>query len=177
MRMIALAALAVGIFVSGVSAQPAPRKPGEEEKRIGYFAGQWVFEGEAKATPMGPGGKISARETCEWFTGGFHVVCRSDGTSPRGSGKGQSTMGYDPIEKTYTFYAISSLGEGFFVRGTVNGPVWTWNSESTVEGKLIKIRVTITEESPMAYAFKMEGSFDNGPWTVMEEGRAKKVKS
>lgn len=176
MKRTAAAALAIGVLVTGIFAQvPAP-KPGAEQIRIGYFAGKWSLEGEAKPSPMGPGGKVKAKETCEWFSGGFQLVCHSEGTSPRGSAKGQSVMGYDPAEKTYTYYAISSLGDGFFVRGNVSGQVWTWNTETTVDGKQMKARVTITEESPTSYAFKMEASVDGGDWAVIEEAKATKSK-
>ena len=176
MSRILLAALGVGLFVSGVFAQTSPRKPGDEEKRIGYYAGKWKFEGEAKPSPMGPGGKFTGSDNCDWFAGGFHVVCHSEGTGPMGAVKGESVMGYDPTEKTYTFYAHNNLGEGFFVRGTVEGKVWTWNSESKVEGKPLKVRVTITEDSPTAYSFKVEGSLDGAPWAVLEEAKATRVK-
>ncbi len=176
MRRMAIAAVAIGVFVSGVFAQSPPRKPGDEQKRIGYFAGRWNFAGEAKPSPRGPGGKITGSETCEWFAHGFHLVCHSEGTGPLGAVKGQSIMGYDPGEKTYTYYAISSLGEGFFVKGNVSGPVWTWNSESKMDGKLMKARVTITEESATSYGFKIEASFDGGAWAVLEEAKATKAK-
>lgn len=176
MRKMAIAVLAVGVFVIGVCAQTSTSKPGDEQKRIGFFEGKWKFEGEAKPSPMGPGGKIMANETCKWFAGGFHLVCQSEGTGPMGAAKSQSVMGYDPSEKTYTYYAISSLGEGFFVRGnTDSGKVWTWNNETTVNGKLMKVRVTVTELSPTSYGFKMEASFDGGDWAVLEEGKATKA--
>jgi len=176
MKRLLFAAFTVGLFSTLALAQPQMRKPGDEEKRIGYFAGTWTSEGETKASPMGPAGKSSGRETCEWFPGGFHLVCRGEGTSPMGTGKTQSTMGYDPSEKTYTFYMNSSFGDGFFVRGNVAGKVWTWISESRMDGKVMKARVTITEEPPSAYTFKMETSVDGGPWAVAEETRARKVK-
>jgi hypothetical protein len=175
MREILIAALATGVLASGVVAQASPRKPGAEQKRIGFFAGRWTYEGEIKPSPMGPGGKVKSSEACEWFAGGFHLVCRSEGTGPMGSGQGQSAMGYDPMEKTYTYHAINSLGEGFFVRGTVSGPVWSWSNQNKVEGKLMKSRVTVTEESPTAFRFKMEFSHDGGPWAVVEEGKGTKV--
>jgi hypothetical protein len=175
MREILIAALATGALASSVVAQASARKPGPEESRIGFFAGRWTYEGAAKQSAMGPSGKIKVSETCAWFTGGFHLVCRSEGTGPRGLAKGEATMGYDPAEKTYTYHAINSLGDGFFVRGTVSGPVWTWNSESKVEGKLMKARATVTEQSPSAYTFKLEASSDGGPWEVVEEGRGTKV--
>jgi hypothetical protein len=175
MREILIAALATGVLASGAAAQASPRKPGPEHARIGHFAGQWTYEGEVKPSPMGKGGKIKVRETCEWFAGGFHLVCRSEGDGPMGPGKGQSTMGYDPGEKTYTYHAVNSFGDGFFVRGNVSGPVWTWNNESKVEGKLMKFRATITEHSPTSHTFKLESSSDGGPWEIVEEGRSTKV--
>ncbi len=162
---------------SVVLTQPPPMKPGAEHKRIGYFVGQWNFQGEAKASPMGPAGKISTSETCEWFAGGFQLVCRTKGTSPRGPATGHSVMSYDPTRKSYTYYAISSLGDSIFVRGQVDGKVWTWLDETTMDGKAVKIRATVTEETPTAYSFKLEMSFDGGPMTVLEEGKATKGKA
>lgn len=175
MRAILIAGLATGVLAGSVAGQAPTRKPGPEQARIGYFAGRWTYEGEVKASPMGPGGKIKSSETCEWFAGGFHLVCRSQGSGPMGSGTGQSAMSYDPMEKTYTYHAINSLGDGFFVRGKVNGPVWSWANENTVDGKLMKTRVTVTEQPPSAFVFKMEASVDGGPWQVVEEGKGTKA--
>lgn len=176
MNRIMLTLVALSILGIGGSAQTSQRKPGDEQTRIGFFAGEWKFEGEAKPSPMGPGGKFTGTESCEWFPGGFHLVCQSEGTSPMGPMKGRAIMGYDPNEKTYTYYAISSLGEGFFVKGTVSGKVWSWNNENKIGDKLVKGRVTLTEQSPTSYTFKMEGSFDGGPWAVLEEAKATKAK-
>ncbi len=175
MKPILIAALATGALTGSVAAQAPIRKPGPEQTRIGYYAGKWTYQGEVKPSPMGPAGKIKSSETCEWFAGGFHLVCQSEGTGPMGTGKGQSAMGYDPMEKTYTYHAINSLGDGFFVRGNVSGPVWNWANENTVDGKVLKSRVTVTEQSPTEFIFKMEISADGSPWQVMEEGKGTKV--
>jgi hypothetical protein len=159
-----------------IAQAPQPRKPGAEEKRIEFFAGKWSFTGEAKASPMGPAGKLIGTETCAWATGGFFMVCHSDGTTPMGPTKGQTIMGYDPVEKTYTYYAVNNHGMQFFVRGQVAGKMWTWNFENKMEGKVMKGRATITEESPTAYLFKLEMSVDGGPMAVVEEGKTTKTK-
>ena len=156
-------------------AAPAP-KPGPEQKRIGYFAGHWTFQGEAKPSPMGPGGKITATETCTWFAGGFQLVCNSKGTGPLGAITSQSVMAYDGTRKSYSFHSISSRGDTIFVRGNVDGKVWTWTDDITVEGKPMKIRATVTEDTPTSYSFKLEASIGGGPMAVMEEGKATKGK-
>jgi len=176
MKGMLTAALASIVLAAGLFAQAPQSQPAAEQARIGYFAGQWNLEGESKPSPMGPGGRFRGTETCEWFAGGFHLVCRTEGTGPKGPVRGQSIMGYDPSEKTYTYYAINSLGEGFFIRGTLSGQVWTWTSESKVDGKLMRIRATTTEQSPTSTTFKLEASFDGGPWAVLHEARGTKVR-
>lgn len=177
MRSKLTAVFAVALLTSGGAAWQPPQapKPGPEQKRIGYFAGDWRFEGEAKPSPMGPGGKITALESCSWFAGGFHLVCRTKGTGPMGPSTTQSTMAYDAGRKAYTYHSINSMGSVIFVRGQVDGKVWTWSDDMTIDGKAMKIRATVTEESPTAYSFKLEAG-DGGAMAVVEEGRATKVK-
>ena len=174
MRAVLAAAFVVAMGTSAGSVQFAAPKPGAEHKRLGYFAGQWSFQGEAKPSPLGPAGKLSGTESCEWFAGGFQLVCRTKGTGPKGPGTGQAIMGFDPSRKMYTYYAINSYGDNIFVRGQVDGKVWTWTDETTVEGKTVKIRATVTEESATSYTFKLEGSVDGGAMMVFEEGRSTK---
>ena len=176
MRVIASLAVAVVLASSGVAAQPPKPTPGPEQKRIAHFVGQWKFEGESKESPLGPAGKSSGMETCEWFAGGFHLVCRTKGTGPKGPITGMSVMGYDPGRKAYTYYAASSLGDNVFVRGQVQDKVWTWSDEATIEGKKMKFVATITEETATTTSFKLEVGVDGGPMTVVETGKSTKVK-
>ena len=178
MRMFASIAVAVALGVSGIAAQttkPAKPTPGPEHKRIAFFAGQWNYQGEAKDSPLGPGGKITASETCEWFAGGFQLVCRTKGAGPKGPGTGMSILSYDPARKAYTYYAATSHGDNIFVRGQVQDKVWTWSDEVTVEGKKMKIVATVIEESPTSTSFKLEASVDGGPMTLIEQGKSTKV--
>lgn len=178
MRLVASIAVGVALCWTAVAAQTAGQAkatPGPEHKRIAYFAGQWNYEGEAKDSPLGPGGKFSGTETCEWFAGGFQLVCRSKGTGPKGAGTGMSVMSYDPARKAYSYYAISSFGDNIFVRGQVQEKIWTWADEVTVDGKKVKIVATVTEESPTSSSFKLEAGVDGGPMTVVEQGKSTRV--
>ena len=81
-------ALSLGLAAAaGVALAQAPEapKPGPEHKALQYFVGKWTSEGELKPGPFGPGGKMTSQDTCEWFAGGFHVVCRGTGKMPSGS--------------------------------------------------------------------------------------------
>ena len=175
MKRMAITALWIGILATTVLAQ-TPRKPGAEEARIGFFAGQWKIEGEVKPFPGWPSGKLDSNETCQWFEGGFQLVCHSEGTSPMGAVKAQSIFGYSPMGKTYTYYRISSRGEGFFWEGTLSGNVWTWTNESDANGKPMKARMTVTEQSPISYTSKIEFSTEGGPFVLLEEMKVSKVR-
>jgi hypothetical protein len=174
MNRIATPLFGVCLLAAPAMAQEA-MKPGPEHARIGYFAGTWQYDGDAKESPMGPGGKITNTETCEWFAGGFSLVCRSDGANPRGPVKGGAVWGFDPAQRKYTYYGYNSFGEAFYVLGQVSGQVWTWNFEMPMEGGAkAEGRVTLTEQSPTAFSFRFELSTDGTNWMLMEEGRATK---
>jgi hypothetical protein len=138
--------------------------------------GQWTYQGEAKASPMGPGGKITASETCELFQGGFAVVCRAKGTGPKGPATSLSVMSYDPAQKNYTYYSVSSIGDNMFVRGQLKGNVWTFEDTAQIEGKTMKFRATVTEDSPTVSTFKLEAGPGDGQMMVVEEGKSTKQK-
>lgn len=102
-------------FAVGTLAAQAPEKkpePGPEQKKLAYFAGTWKSEADMKANPFGPAGKMTGTDTCEWFAGGFHVVCRSTGKGPMGPLKGLGIIGYNAEEKVYTYYGIDNMGMG-----------------------------------------------------------------
>jgi hypothetical protein len=161
-------ALAIALLSVVFAQAPSSRQPGPEHARLESLAGRWTIEGEA-------GGEAFTRtEHCEWFTGGFHLICRSEVAGAAGGVTGQSIIGYDGDEKAYTFYFISSTGTAVSMRGSVSGNVWTWIGELRVRGGLMTARTTITDQSPTAYTFTMEGSFAGGPWVVLEAGRGTK---
>src|SRR5215471_12641704 len=86
---VALVLLFVGV---GLAQAPAAPQPGPEHQKLAYFAGTWTSEGDMKPSALGPGGKYSSRQTCEWFDGNFALVCHSEGKSQTGSVKGLSIM-------------------------------------------------------------------------------------
>jgi hypothetical protein len=174
LRFVLATGLAVGIVAAAISAQAPAQRPGPEHARLSAFAGQWNYTGDAKASPLGPAGKVTSSETCAWFDGEFHLVCRATGTGPRGQVTGMSVMGYDPARHAYTYHAITSLGDNVFIRGRVDGKVWTWSDETTIDGKAVKIHVTVTEQTPSLYGVRVEASMDNGPTMLVEEGTSTK---
>src|SRR6266566_9909461 len=77
-----------------------------------YFAGRWNEVGQMKPGPMGPGGQLTSTSTCEWFAGGFSIVCRSDGKGPTGEMHGLGILGFSTERKRYTYYGVDNSGMG-----------------------------------------------------------------
>jgi hypothetical protein len=171
----ALVSVAGPQFLAGQAPQ-AP-KPGPEHARLGYFVGKWTGEGEMKPGPMGPGGKMTSSDTCEWFEGRFSVICRSEGTTPMGATKSIGILGYSAEEKVYTYYGVdnTNMTMASVPRGTVRGDTWTYTDEATMGGQKVKSRVTIKEVSPSAYTFKMEMQGPDGKWMPAMESKQSKV--
>lgn len=164
------------ILVSAVVAQtPSPPKPGPEQEAIGFFVGKWSSQGEMKPSLLGSGGSTSGGETCEWFQGGFQLVCRGEGKSPMGPTTWIGIMAYSPSEKAYTNDYIDSLGMSELSTGTKSGSAWTFTATSHYGGKTFKSRYTVVESSPTSYTFKWETSEDGTKWTPTMGGKATKT--
>jgi Protein of unknown function (DUF1579) len=171
-------ALSLGLVAAaGAALAQAPEapKPGPEHKALQYFVGKWTSEGELKPGPLGPGGKMTSQDSCEWFAGGFHVVCRGTGKMPSGSVTSLGVVGYNTEDKAYTFYGVDSMGMGDLSKGQKSGKTWTFTSKASMNGQPFHSRYTMTEISPTAYTFKWETSSDGTKWTNLMEGKSTKA--
>jgi hypothetical protein len=150
-------------------------KPGPEVKRLAYNIGTWNLEHEAKPFGPMPGGKFRATETCDWYAGGFFVMCQWKGTSPIGPSHGVSFLGYDPNEKVYTYRGFESTGDVIDAKGTVDRDTWNWTSEPKMGSHRAAGRVTIRHVSATEYMFKLEISESGRGFSVVQESTAHKV--
>ena len=100
-----------GVLTAAAMAQTAAPKPAPELKKLDVFVGTWTLDGNMKPGVMGPGGRMTENEKCEWMEGGFYLVCHSDFKSSMGNGVGLSVMGYSTDDKAYTYREFSSAGE------------------------------------------------------------------
>jgi hypothetical protein len=177
-RSLTVAAVAslVTLQVAAGQAQ-TPAKPGPEHARLAYFVGKWKAEGEVKPGPMGPGGKITTTDDCQWFEGKFSVICRTEGTTPSGPTRSIGILGYSSEEKVYTYYGVDNSGMTMssVPKGTIQGDTWTYTDESTMGGQKVKSRVTIKEVSPKSYTFRMEFQGPDGKWVPAMESTNTKV--
>jgi Protein of unknown function (DUF1579) len=164
----------IAVSAAGFSQNGMP-KAGPEHEKLNMFAGSWALEGDVKPNPMGPGGKMSENEKCEWMEGSFFLVCHVDFSSANmGSGSGLSVMGYSAEDKAYTYREFNSWGEFEDSRGSVNGNTWTWTSEEKMGDTMTKSRFTIKFTSATSYEFTYDMSPDGAKWTTVVDGKATK---
>lgn len=164
------------IALAGASQDQTP-KPGPEIQKLGYYVGTWKGHGEAMAGPFGSGGKLSSEQTCDWFAGRFHIVCRGEETGPTGQRQYLNIIAYDEKAKAYTQYSISSFGETESDTGghfTGNKLVYVLDQKD--DGKPSKIRYTEVRVSPVLYTYQAEISVAGGAWTPIGKGEINKVK-
>lgn len=179
MRLLTLGAflLIVAHAASGHAATAQQPKPGPEVRKLGYYLGTWRGEGETKGGPFGPAGKLSSTTTCEWFTGGFQLVCRGEERGPTGKRTFLNIRAYDETAKAYVEYGISSFGESEYdTGGSIVGNKRTFVLNSEVGGKPARLRYTEVQVSPTFYTYQAEISVDGGSWTTIAEGKVTKVK-
>lgn len=178
----------VGTFVAAASlllaagiaraAEPTQMpQPSPEQKRLGYFVGHWQAEGEVKANPFMPAGKFTSTDHCDWFEGGYAVVCHTDGKGPMGAMKGLGILGYSTEEKVYTYFGLDSSGMSMTTipRGKVTGGDWVFDDEAMMGGKMVKSRYSMKEISPTEYTFRWQMAGEDGAWATMMEGTSKKA--
>jgi hypothetical protein len=151
-------------------------KAGPEHKKLDVFAGSWILEGDLKPNDMGPGGKVTENEKCEWMEGEFFLVCHTDFKSSMGDGTGVSVLGYSTDDKVYTYREFNSWGEFDDSVGSLNGETWTWTSDEKMGGKVMKGRFTMKITTPTAYTFTFEMSPDGKDWKTVMDGKATKSK-
>ncbi len=170
-----------GLLTAAVAAQAQEKKmeapkPGPEVKKLAYFVGTWKSEGELKENPFGmPPGKYASTDKCEWFSGGYNVVCHYTGKGPAGAMHGLGILAYNMQDKVYTYYGIDNMGMADLSKGSVEGDTWTYTSDMKIGDKTYHGRYSMTTSSPDSYTYKYETSEDGTNWTLSMEGKSTKV--
>jgi hypothetical protein len=150
--------------------------PSPEHKKLGFWIGTWKVEAEGKETPLWPAGKYNATLTAEWFEREFHVICRYKWTGAMGDYSGLEILGYDAGAGEYYDYSIDGYGSGMVFKGTPKDNIWTYVADMKSEGKPIKFRWTVKNESPGLISWKSEISIEGGPWILGGEAKATRLK-
>jgi hypothetical protein len=175
LRSIILLSLAF-LAATSATAQGRSDEPRPELKKLDYFVGDWFEEGDVKAGPLGPGGRVTMYDHRVWMDGKFFIIIRSKFTALNGDGTGVAFMGYDPNAKVFTYDEFYSQGEADHSKGRLEGDQWIWNMNDMKMGsQMVKARYTVKIVSPTFYTYKFETSADGGKtWTLFMDGTGRK---
>src|SRR5512136_2564338 len=117
--------IAVGLmtllFAVAAQAQAPTPKPGPEYKAFDVWIGEWQYEGTGMASPLGPAGKISGKQTVRWVLNGFFVEFRSEEKGPQCNVEVIELDWYDAATKTYPYQSYGNNGDVLTATGTVSG--------------------------------------------------------
>jgi len=176
MKTIPMISAAWLVLAAAAMAQMDMPKPAPEHKKLDIFAGSWILDGDVKPGAMGPGGKMTETEKCDWMDGDFFLICHSDFKGVMGGGSGVSYLGYSTSDKSYTYREFNSWGEFTDSKGSLNGDTWTWTNDEKMGGANWEGRFTMKITSPSSYDFSYEMSQDGAKWTLVMDGKATKAK-
>jgi hypothetical protein len=172
-----IAALSLLLASPAAVAAPATVKRSADVQKLGYYVGTWEGHGETRAGPFGRAGKLSSRQTCSWFKGGFQVVCRGEERGPTGERQFLNILAYDEDTKAYTEYSVSSRGGAEYDRGgSWVGNALTFNVDQDAGGKPAKFRYTETHVSPSRYTYRAEVVLGGKPRAFLAQGTITKIK-
>ncbi len=169
-------ALAFGVATSALAQSGPTAAPTAEHKALQYFVGEWTTDGEFKQTAFGAGGRGGSTDSCTWFDGNLHVICRGEGRLPGGTKAHLGILSYDPARRAYTYYGIDGTGLTDLAVGKRTEKTWEFTTSPVdVNGKSYESRYTIVETSPTSYSFKWETA-EKGTqkWTIVKDGKATK---
>ena len=155
--------------------KPEMPKPTAEHEELAKWVGSWSGTGEMKPGPFGEGGPMSWTEKCSWFAGSeFHVICKSEGSSPMGPSKGLGIMGYNAEKKVYTHYGVDSNGWSGYAECTRSAATEIYTSKEMMGGQTFHTRFTMTMKSATKMDFSWEMSEDGSNWMLLMEGTSEK---
>ena len=83
-------------------------------------------------------------------------------------------IGYNADAKAYTGYDVDNMGTFSPFTAVFKDNTWTISQELKVEGKPVKLRMTMYDLTNDSCSVKTEFS-TGGAWTVMAEGKSKRV--
>ncbi len=151
-----------------------PPAPSPELKKLGVFVGSWTGDGKLMTTPFSPGGIMHSTMTCNWYHGGYHLVCDAEDSGPAGKNFGHSIHGYDAEKKQFFTYGIESSGFAGPGGATVDGSTWMFDAKTTMTGKPFWYRTNMRFASPTQLSWKSEYSEDGKAWKPLGEGKLAK---
>ena len=163
-RWLLVVLLYLSLVVSNGFAEDSSN-PGPEVKQLGFYVGKWNEAGQSRSGSAEPFGKLSGNESCEWFSGGFAVVCRESTVDRNGNSEGLYILAYDSGKKLYTVYGTDQMGTIYSGTGTLESGTWRWTAEAAWQGSTTQMRYTFHPASEGGRTMQVEIAEGDGIWS------------
>jgi hypothetical protein len=172
--------LAVGmvilVFAVSIWAQTQAPQPDPELKKLGAMMGHWTYEGEYKASPLGPAGKAKGEEFIQWILGGFFLQDLEIEKGALGETRMALLYAYDPASKNIVGNGLGSDGGPVSGIAKVSGNTITFEGKFVFGGKENLIRTAfIVATNLMNMTQKVEISVDGKTWAPVFDAIYTKV--
>jgi len=142
-----------------------------EVKKLASLVGRWQIDGTFKPDPKAPAGPVALSLDCQWFVTGTEVVCAYGGSTAGQTYQEVDVYSYDARTKTYSNFSVANPGGASQAKVTIEPGTWVHLTEMTLEGKPVKMRLTLSSMTPASGAWKQEMSAAGGPWATMGSGK------
>jgi hypothetical protein len=159
------------VFTSFAQAPAPTPKPDPQLMKLQALVGHWVYVGELKPGPFGPGGKVSGEYTAQWKLNGFILEGSMVETTTAGRSRMLEIDEYLPSDNTLHWTTWGDDGVRITGSITVNGKTITWEGKSTIKGKEYQVKQPfILSADNLSATTTAEISSDGGktwtPWIV-----------
>ncbi len=146
-----------------------PQSP--ELKALDAWKGRWTTHGKLYDTPYSHAGDITITMTCAWSAYGGYMICDHLITGPSGKRNDLSIYTYNEADKSYKFCGFDRTGVPRATPLTIEGRVWSYDSDEEEKGKKIHIKTINDFSKPGIVTWNTKFTDDGGAhWTLMNEG-------
>jgi hypothetical protein len=164
-RIVVVSALAAALAVMTLQAQTPVSKPGPEHKKLLIWVGDWNYEAESQATPLGPAGKSVGKSTVRSVLGGYFVEWRGEEKGPAGNLRWYEVDGWDAKNKTYFWKSFGSDGSFQSTVYSIDGTKVSYSGTVILKDKEYKMRGTCLFSPDLtSFEERREISADGKTW-------------
>lgn len=173
--LIALSVLAPTTLSRSTQQPSTPQSP--QLKVLDAWTGQWTTHGKLYDTPYSQAGEITITMTCGWSAYAGYMICDHLITGPSGTRNDLSIYTYNESEKSYKFCGFDRSGIPRATPLTIEGSIWSYDSDEDQKGKKIHIKTINDFSKPGIVTWNTKFTDDNGAnWTLMNEGKDTRTK-
>jgi hypothetical protein len=158
--------------------QPALQQAQRPELKIlDAWSGRWTTQGKLFDTAYSHAGSITITMTCGWSAYDGYMICDHLFEGPAGKRNDLTIYTYNPADNSYKFFGVDQTGAPRSVPLTIEGNIWTYNSDMEKDGKKILIKTINDFSSPGIVRWNTKFSDDAGAhWTLMNQGVDTKIR-